>query len=161
MLRIQYLSEHEKAQVQDFRNWVENDPELTTRSAPDSPIIGLIESSDAATCQEVGTSGTPKISAPEVDKSAPSSEQTSPSEATSDGTTATATTTSGEAGGSGKPGVRVVPFQSLPSSENSLMILCLLWITYRSLQTICNGASNSPRYVFSHQSSFISSSFDL
>ena len=105
MLRIQYLSEHEKAQVQDFRNCVENDPELTTRSAPDSPIIGLIESSDAATCQEVGTSSTPKISAPEVEKSAPSGEQTSPSEATSDGTAATATATSGEAGGSGKPGV--------------------------------------------------------
>ena len=99
----------------------------------------------------MGTSGTLKEGTPGVEKSAPSSDQVLASAAAGDAASnAAACTSPGEAGGSGKSSVRVVPFQSLPSSENSLMILCLLWITYRSLQTICNGASNSPRYVFSH-----------
>ena len=72
MFRIQYLSKHEKAQVQDFRNWVRNDPESTTRSAPDSPIIGLIENSDTIASQEAGTSGTPNESAPDTEKTSPS-----------------------------------------------------------------------------------------
>ena len=32
--RIQYLPAHEKDQVQDIHNWVQIDPEATTRSAP-------------------------------------------------------------------------------------------------------------------------------
>ena len=71
MYRIQYLPAHEKDQVQDIRNWVQNDPESTTRSAPESLVIGLIENSAATTCQETGTSGTSKESAPEAKKSSP------------------------------------------------------------------------------------------
>jgi cytochrome c peroxidase len=54
----------------------------------------------------VGTSGTAKESAHEAEKSAPIAEQILPSAAAS----------GGEAGGSGRSTVRVVPFQSLPSS---------------------------------------------
>ena len=79
-----------------------SDPESTTRSAPDSPIIGLIESSDAATCQEVGMSVMKKESTPEAEKSAPSGDQAPPSIATSDAATAAAATSGGEAGGSSK-----------------------------------------------------------
>ena len=61
-------------------------------------------------------SGMKKESAPEAEKSAPSGDQAPPSVATSDGAAATTAATSGEAGGSGRPGIRVVPFQSLPSS---------------------------------------------
>ena len=116
--RIQYLPEQEKGRVQDFRNWVESDLDSSTRLGPDSPIIGLIKSYDAATCQEVGTSGMPKESAPEAEKSAPSGKQAPPSAGASDGATAIAAATSGgEGGGSGRPRVPVVPFQSLPSSS--------------------------------------------
>jgi len=107
LFRVQYFPEHEKAQIQDFRNWVENDPESTTRSAPDSPIIGLIENSDAVASQEVGTSGTSKESAPGTEKISPSTEQVPSSAAGTGG---------GETGGSNKSSVRVVPFQSLPES---------------------------------------------
>ena len=34
---------HEKEQIQDFRNWVSSSSEGTSRSAPESPVIGLIE----------------------------------------------------------------------------------------------------------------------
>ena len=44
LARIQHLSQHEKDQVQDFRNYVSSGSEGTSRSAPDSPVIGLIES---------------------------------------------------------------------------------------------------------------------
>ena len=44
LARVQHLSAHEKDQVQDFRNWVSSGLEGTNRSAPDSPVIGLIES---------------------------------------------------------------------------------------------------------------------
>ena len=104
--RIQYLPEQEKAQIQNFCNWIEDNPETSTQSAPNSPIIGLIECSDTTACQEVGTSGTAKESAHEAEKSAPIAEQILPSAAAS----------GGEAGGSGRSTVRVVPFQSLPSS---------------------------------------------
>jgi len=93
LFRIQYLPEHEKDQVQDFCNWVHKDPDSATRSAPESPIIGLIENSDAIACQETGTSGTPKESAPEAEK-------TSPSVAAKGGDTAAfAGSGGGEAGG--------------------------------------------------------------
>ena len=70
----------------------------------------MIKKSDAAACQEVGTSGTSKESGPGAEKSSPSAIA---SDAT---TTAAAGTGGGEAGGSGKSSVRVVPFQSLPES---------------------------------------------
>ena len=43
LARIQHLSVHEKDQVQDFRNWVSSGSEGTSRLAPESPVIGLIE----------------------------------------------------------------------------------------------------------------------
>ena len=115
LFRIQYLPEHEKTQVQDFCNWIGDNPEASTRSAPDSPIIGLVKSSNVATCQEVGTSSTSNEDAPGAEKSSPSTEQVSPHAAANDATTTAATSTGGEAGGSGRSGVRLVPFQSLPS----------------------------------------------
>jgi len=117
LFRIQYLPEHEKTQVQDFCNWIGDNPEASTRSAPDSPIIGLIENSDAAACQEVGTSGTSKEPAPGAEKGSLFAEQLPPSAPASDAaTTAAGGTGSGEARGSSKSSVRVVPFQSLPDS---------------------------------------------
>ena len=52
---------------QDIHNWVQSDPDATTQSAPESPIIGLIENS-AAVCEEAGTSGTSKESNPVTTK---------------------------------------------------------------------------------------------
>ena len=43
LARVQHLSAHEKNQVQDFPNWVSSGSEGTSRSAPESPVIGLIE----------------------------------------------------------------------------------------------------------------------
>ena len=115
--KIQHLPEPEKIQIQNLCNWVENNPESSTRSAPDSPIIGLIENSDAAACQEVGTSGTSKEPAPGAEKGSLFDEQLPPSAPASDAaTTAAGGTGSGEARGSSKSSVRVVPFQSLPDS---------------------------------------------
>ena len=74
----------QKAQIQNFRNWIEDNPETSTQSAPNSPIIGLIECSDTATCEEVGTSGTTKESAPGAKKFAPTTEQIPPSAAAND-----------------------------------------------------------------------------
>ena len=91
MFRIQYLPEHEKDQVQNFHNWVHSDPDTTTRSAPESPIIGLSKSS-VATCHEAGTSRTSKESTPKVRKSLVAEETA----------TAAADTSGGEARGSGK-----------------------------------------------------------
>ena len=50
---------------------MQSDPDSATRSAPESPIIGLIENSDAATYYEGSTSGTPKESTPEAKKKLP------------------------------------------------------------------------------------------
>ena len=124
---------------------MQKDPDSATRSAPESPIIRLIENSDAIACQETGTSGTPKESAPEAEK-------TSPSVAAKGGDTAAfAGSSGGEAGGSGKSTVSVVPFESLHESAQEelgkeLFDDPLLTVEMcRSLQIICNGASNSPR----------------
>ena len=65
----------------------------------------------------MGTSGTSEEGAPGAEKSAPSTEQTPSSAAASDSAGAAAATSGGEAGGSGRSHVRVVPFQSLPSSH--------------------------------------------
>ena len=105
LFRIQYLPKHEKYQVQNFHNWVHSDLDTTTRSAPESPIIGFIKSL-VATCHEAGTSRTSKESTPKVRKSLVAEETA----------TAAADTGGSEAGGSGKSTIRVVPFQSLPQS---------------------------------------------
>ena len=103
--RVQHLSAHEKDQVQDFRNWVSSGSEETSRSAPNSPIIGLIKN--------------PAASFPSADTAEKPSE---PSPETSD--TPSAAERASKAGGSGSSGaegskgpfVRLVPFQSMPQS---------------------------------------------
>ena len=58
---------HEKIQVQDFRNWVSSSSEGTSRSAPESPVIGLIET-PAASLVNVDTaekSSKPNMPTPE------------------------------------------------------------------------------------------------
>ena len=99
LARIQHLSAHEKDQVQDFRNWVSSGSEGTSRSAPESPVIGLIE--------------TPAASLPSADTAENPSE---PSPERSD--TPAAAEGASNAGGSGSSGVegskgtsvRLVPF---------------------------------------------------
>ena len=106
LARVQHLSEHEKDQVQDFRNWVSSGSEETSRSAPDSLVIGLIE--------------IPAASFPSVDTAEKPSE---PGPEAADHTTVAAEGAS-NAGGSGSsvaegskgPSVRLVPFQSMPQS---------------------------------------------
>jgi len=105
LARVQHLSAHKKHQIQDFRNWVWSGSKETSRSAPDSPVIGLIE--------------TPTASFSSVDTAEKPSE---PSPETSDNHTATEGAS--KAGGSGSietagskgPFVRLVPFQSMPQS---------------------------------------------
>ena len=65
LARIQHLSPHEKDQVQDFCNWVSSGSEGTNRSAPDSPIIGLIES-PAAGFLSADTAEKPSEPSPET-----------------------------------------------------------------------------------------------
>ena len=111
--RIQHLSEQEKAQIQDFRNWCQANPEATTRSAPDSPIMGVVKGSDDATTQDASAFGEAKGDASGVQKNTPSlanNEEPSPSAAATD------TTAAGEAGGLGSSSTRIIPFQSLLSS---------------------------------------------
>ena len=96
LARVQHLSAHEKDQVQDFRNWVSSVSEGTSRSAPDSPVTGLIK--------------TPAASFPSADTAERPSE---PSPETSD--TPAAAEGASKAGGSGSsgskgPSVRLVPF---------------------------------------------------
>ena len=86
---------------------MENDPEITTRSAPESPVIGLIENSTAI-CQSADALGTSNEPNPEAPKLTPS--------AATEGTLSAAGIDSGGAEGSRNPTVRVVPFQSLPQS---------------------------------------------
>ena len=64
LARVQHLSAHEKDQVQDFRNWVSSGSEGTSRSAPGSPVIGLIES-PAAGFPSADTSEKPSKPSPE------------------------------------------------------------------------------------------------
>ena len=107
LARIQYLPAHEKDQIQDFRNWVQNDPETSTRSVPVSPVVGLIENSTANLPNRdmPGTSNEPN---PEAPKLTPSVAIEGTSSATGIG--------SNRAEGSRNPTVWVVPFQSLPQS---------------------------------------------
>ena len=98
---------------------MQSDPNSATRSAPESPIIGLIENADAATYHEAGISGTPKESAPEGEKTSPTTEQLPPPARganTAGSGSGKAGTSGGEARGSVKCTVRVVPFHSLHES---------------------------------------------
>ena len=54
-----------KDQVQDFRNWVSSGSEETSRSAPDSPVIGLIEN-PAASFPGADTTEKPSEPSPET-----------------------------------------------------------------------------------------------
>ena len=67
LARIQYLTAQEKDQIQNFRNWVQSGPETTTRSAPKSSVIGLIENSTASIpdAEMAGISNEPNPEAPE------------------------------------------------------------------------------------------------
>ena len=86
---------------------MESSPEASTRSTPESPVIGLIENS--ATLSP--NAGMPKVSkdpTPEVPASTPSAAVESNSNAAGSG--------SDKAEGSKNPTVRLVPFQSMPQS---------------------------------------------
>ena len=86
---------------------MESSPETTTRSSPDSPVIGLIENptDNPANKDMPGTSNEPN---PEAPKHKPST--------ATEGTSNAAGTGSSGAEGSKTPAVRLVPFQSLPQS---------------------------------------------
>ena len=86
---------------------MQTDPETTTRSAPESPVIGLIENSTAI-CQNADTHGTSNEPNPKVPKLNPF--------VAIEGTPSAAEIGSGGAEGSKNPAIRVVPFQSLPQS---------------------------------------------
>ncbi|XP_039832287.1 uncharacterized protein LOC120692960 [Panicum virgatum] len=102
--QIQYLPAHEKDQIQNFRNWMQSGSETTTQSAPESPVIGLIENSTAnmPNTDIPGTSNDPNPEAPKLTPAA------------TEGTSSDVGTNSGRAEGSRDPAVRVVPFQSMP-----------------------------------------------
>ena len=94
-----------KDQVQDFRNWVSSGSEETSRSAPDSSIIGLIK--------------TPTASFPSADAAEKPSEpspETSDTPAAAEGASKASGSRSSGAEGSKGPSVRLVPFQSMPQS---------------------------------------------
>ena len=99
LARIQYLPAHEKDQIQDFRNWIPCDP--TTRSAPESLVIGLIENAiaNSPNTDMSGTSNQPNLESPKL----------TPSAATEGTSNADGTGSSG-AEGSKTPAVRLVPF---------------------------------------------------
>ena len=103
MARILYLLAHEKDQIQDFRNWMSSGSEGTNRSAPESPVIGLIE--------------TPAASLPSADttekSSKPNPENTL---AAVEGASNAGGSGSNEAEGSKGPAIRLVPYQSMPQS---------------------------------------------
>ena len=101
MARIQYLPAQEKDQIQDFRNWIESSPEASTRSTPDSPVIGLIKNSTTLSTS-VDMPGTSKEPPLEVPASTPSTG--------SKGTPNVAGCGSDKAEGSKNPTVRLVPF---------------------------------------------------
>ena len=86
---------------------MESSPDTSTRSTPDSPIIGLIENS-ATRSPNAGMSEASKEPTPEVPASTPSAAIGSNSNAVGSG--------SDKAEGSKNPTVRLVPFQSMPQS---------------------------------------------
>ena len=82
-------------------------PETSTRSTPDSPIIGLIENSTTLS-PSVDMSGMSKEPTLEEPASTPS--------AAGEGTSSAAGCEGDRAEGSKNPTVRLVPFQSMPKS---------------------------------------------
>jgi len=91
---------------------MQSDSETTTRSTPESPVIGLIENSTAnlLNTDMPGTSNEPNPEAPKL----------TPSAAT-EGTSSATGIGSNRAEGSRNPAIRVVPFQSLPQSAQEEM----------------------------------------
>jgi len=85
---------------------VQNDPKISTRSAPESPVVGLIENS---------TANLPNIDMPRTSNE-PNPEAPKLTPAATEGTTSAAGTSSGRTEGSRDPTIRVVPFQSMPQS---------------------------------------------
>ena len=79
---------------------MQSDSETTTRSTPESPVIGLIENSTAniPNTDIPGTSNDPNPEAPKL------------TPAVTEGTSSAVGTNSGRAEGSRDPAVRVVPF---------------------------------------------------
>ena len=104
MARIQYLTAHEKEQIQDFHNWVSSSSEGTSRSDPESPVIGLIEN-PVASLPNVDTTGKSNEPNPEAPDHTP---------AAAEGASNAGGTGSSGAEGSRGPAVRLVPFQSMP-----------------------------------------------
>ena len=86
---------------------MESSPETSTRSTPESPIIGLIENSTTLS-PNMDMPGTSKEPVLEVPASSPS--------ATTQGTSSAAGVGGNRAEGSKNPTVRLVPFQSMPQS---------------------------------------------
>jgi len=107
LARIQYLPAQEKDQIQDFRNWIENSPETSTRSAPESPIIGLIENSTTLS-PSVDIFGTSKEPTLEVPTSTPST--------AGEGTSSAGGCGGDRAEGLKNPTVWLVPFHSMLKS---------------------------------------------
>ena len=105
LARVQHLLAHEKDQVQDFRNSMSSVSEGTSRSAPDSPIIGLIETL-AASLPSADTAEKPREPSPE----------TSDTAAAAKGASKAGGSGSSGAEGSKGPSIRLVPFQSMPQS---------------------------------------------
>ena len=97
---------HEKDQVQDFLNWVSSGSEGTSRSAPESPVIGLIEAL-AANLPSVDTAEKLSEPGPEAADHTP---------AAAKGASNAGESRSSGAEGSKGPSVRLVPFQSMPQS---------------------------------------------
>ena len=106
LAKIHRLPAHEKDQVQDFRNWMSSGSEGTSRTAPESPVIGLIET-PAASLVNVDTAEKP---------SEPSPKAPDHTLATAEGASNTSGSGSNGAEGSKGPSVRLVPFQSMPQS---------------------------------------------
>ena len=100
MARIQYLPAHEKDQIQDFRNWVSSSSEGTSRSAPESPVIGLIETL-AASLPSIDTAEKP---------SEPTLEAPEHTPAAAEGASNAVGSGSNGAEWSKGPSVRLVPF---------------------------------------------------
>ena len=113
MARVQHLSAHEKDQVQDFRNWVSSVSKGTSRLAPDSTIIGLIET-PAASFPSADTAERPSKPSPE----------TSDTPAAAEGASKAGGSGSSGAEGSKGPSVRLVPFQSMPQSAQEELGKC-------------------------------------
>ena len=103
LARVQHLSAHEKGQVQDFQNWVSSSSKETSRSAPDSPVIGLIEN-PAASFPSANTAEKPSEPSPE----------TFDTPVAAEGASKAGGSGSSGAEGSKGPSVRLVPFQSMP-----------------------------------------------